>query len=125
MAKLEEAFHDPDRVGPAYAESASLVEYLVRRSGEGVIAKVLGELREGADFPTALHVASGLTPSELEAAWLASMRARWLFAPDLNTLLWLGMVVLLFIAFVRMLRQRRRKQDEAETELAAGYDDDE
>jgi len=118
MAKLEAAFQDPDRVGLAYAESASLVEFLVQRKGEGVIAALLAEVRRGRDFPGALRDVAGLAPGEWEEAWQDSLRRRWFAAPDLNVLLWLAMVVLLLLAFVRMVRERRRRREEAEAEIA-------
>ena len=54
-------------MGVAYAEAASLVDFLVQQHGEGAIAGVLRALRQGADFPSALRRVTGLTPEQFEA----------------------------------------------------------
>ncbi len=116
LAELDAAFGREDTVDTAYAESASLIEFLVARSGQDSIASLLQALRVGEDFPPALAHVTGLTPEAFQAAWGKWVRPRTRPLPDLTMLLWLAMVVLLFLAFLRMLRERRRPEREMEEE---------
>jgi hypothetical protein len=120
VANLEAAFRDEDTVGSAYAESASLITFLVAQKGPEVISSLLARVAEEGAFPKALKEVTGLTEAELDAAWQDSLRGRWGWIPflDLNALIWMVMVVLLLIALLRQLRERRRARDN-ETEDAA------
>jgi tetratricopeptide (TPR) repeat protein len=54
-----------------YAQSLSLVEYLVAARGEGALACVVKRLREGDALAEALRHEAGLGPGELFAGWRA------------------------------------------------------
>jgi hypothetical protein len=52
-----------------YAQSLSLVEYLMAQRGEGAVSCVIARLREGLSFAEALSEETALTPPELFAGW--------------------------------------------------------
>jgi hypothetical protein len=115
VSNLEEAFQDPRAVTAAYAESSSLVSFLVARKGEAVLPRLLRALRETGDFPRALRRTAGLSVDDLDQQWQHWVRRRWwLMLPDLNLMLWFVMVVLLIIAVIRVVRERRRRREELE-----------
>ena len=115
VSNLEEAFQDPRTVTAAYAESSSLVSFLVARKGEAVLPRLLRALRETGDFPHALRQTAGLSVDDLDQQWQQWVRRRWwLMLPDLNLVLWFVMAVLLVIAVIRVVRERRRRQEELE-----------
>ena len=59
-------FGEPwDAERAAYADSLSLIEYLVAVRGEGAVACLVTRLREGASFDDALRGETGLAPREL------------------------------------------------------------
>jgi hypothetical protein len=99
--------------GLAYAQSASLLNFLVAEHGEPVIADLLAALRDRGDFEPALRQSAGFSLPELESAWRGSLSRRWrwpmLFQSGAPVLL---MMLLLFIAgLIRHLLQRRRRQE--------------
>jgi tetratricopeptide (TPR) repeat protein len=52
-----------------YAQSLSLVEYLVAQRGEGALSCLVARLREGVSFAEALRAETGLAPRDLFAGW--------------------------------------------------------
>ena len=114
LADLDPAFRRRDAdTALAYAQSASLVNFLVAERGERVIADLLAALRESRNFDSALQQATGFTPPELESAWRSSVARRWrwpLFV-DSGSLVLTLMLVLFLIGLVRYLRERRRRQE--------------
>ncbi|MCJ7821934.1 MAG: peptidase MA family metallohydrolase, partial [Armatimonadetes bacterium] len=62
-----------ERAGLAYAQSASLVNFLVAERREPVIADLLAALRERGDFESALQQSAGFSLPELESAWRGSL----------------------------------------------------
>ncbi|GAG43929.1 unnamed protein product, partial [marine sediment metagenome] len=70
ISELDAEFRSLGDTNPlAYAEAASLVNFLVSERGEGVIADLLAALRQHRDFATALEQTTGWTVLELESAW--------------------------------------------------------
>ena len=114
VAELDAAFRSGgERSALAYAESASLVNFLVAERGESVIADLLRALRQTRSFDAALQQAAGLPLPELESAWRSSLARRWrwplLFqsgAPILAL-----MVLLFLVGLIRHLLRRRRRQE--------------
>jgi len=114
LADLDPAFRRRDAdTALAYAQSASLVNFLVAERGERVIADLLAALRESRNFDSALQQATGFTPPELESAWRSSVARRWRWPLFLRSGAWvlILMVVLFFVGLVRYLRERRRRQE--------------
>jgi hypothetical protein len=99
--------------GLAYAQAASLVNFLVAQRGEGVIADLLRSIATSRDFEESLRQVTGWRPAEMEAAWQTATARRWRW-PLLfeSQAVWFGLMVLLFLAgLARYLRQRRRRQE--------------
>ncbi len=99
--------------GIAYAEAASIVNFLVDRRGEGVIADLLAGLRRTGDFETSLEQATGFTLAELESTWRRSVSRRWRWPLLLTSPApILGLMLLLFlIGVVRFYVAKRRRQE--------------
>jgi hypothetical protein len=99
--------------GLAYAQAASVVNFLVDRQGETVIAALLQSIRQTADFETSVQQVTGLTTAELEASWRRSVSHRWrwilLFQSSAPVF---GLMLLLFlVGFIRHYREKRRRQE--------------
>lgn len=52
-----------------YAQSLSLLQYLVAQRGEGAVTCLVARLREGDSFPEALRAETGLAVHDLFAGW--------------------------------------------------------
>jgi len=117
IAELDAAFHSGgQRTALAYAQSASLVNFLVAERGEEIIADLLRTLRETRSFDAALDQATGRRLPELESAWRRSLARRWrwplLFQSGAPVL---ALMLLLFLAgLVRHFLRRRRRQEISE-----------
>jgi hypothetical protein len=66
----------PDRADLSYAESYSLVDYLVTKFGQGKMLKLFGNLRDGMKVEDALVDAYGFGLDGLEDGWRASVGAK-------------------------------------------------
>lgn len=114
IGELDRAISDRgDEAGLAYAQAASIVNFLVAQRGEGVIADLLRAIARSEDFEAALQQVTGWQQSEMESAWrrAASRSWRWPLLFE-SQLIWFGLMVLLFLAgLVRYLRERRRRQE--------------
>jgi len=115
--RLEELDHaigqHGENAGLAYAQAASLVSFLVAQRGEGVITDLLHSIAASRDFEESLRQVTGWQPDEMEIAWRTAAARRWRW-PLLfqSQAVWLGLMVLLFLAgLARYLRQRRRRQE--------------
>jgi hypothetical protein len=113
LAELDGAIEARDSTsGLAYAQSTSLVHFLVSEYGEEVIEDLLRSLRHTRDFEMSLLEVTGLDLDELERQWRRSVSRRWgwrlLFRPEL---IYLVMAVLLVIGVIRHLLERRRRQE--------------
>ena len=58
----------------AYAESATAVEYLLRRHGETAVRTLLTRVGEMKDFASAFEEATGVPYAEFQADWLRRLR---------------------------------------------------
>jgi len=100
--------------GLAYAEAASVVNFLVAERGEPVIAELLSSLAKTGDPEASLRELTGWTNADLETAWRRSVsqRWRWPLLFDSPALIY-GLMVFLFAAgLARYLRDRRRRRQE-------------
>lgn len=64
---------DEDRALLSYAESASVVEYLVKDFGRDRIQQLMSRFREGVTYEEAIQGAFGLGLGELDREWRASL----------------------------------------------------
>jgi hypothetical protein len=123
LADLDDAFAgDPTRVQLAYAESYTLVEFLVELDPDRGVAKLLTRLGETRDVGRALRLAYGLPAEALEQSWLQSVRTNYLTAsypPIVEMLILATMGVLaIFMIMVRWhLRLEARGRISAEERM--------
>jgi len=117
LASLTKEFPRARALVPvAYAESESVLRFLVRDRSEAAVREVFGRLAAGEPFERALEGAAGYGAAGLEAAWRRSLSysrglrlARTLFAPG-ALFLWQALVVVAGYFFVR--RRRRRAMED-------------
>jgi hypothetical protein len=125
LESLCAAFPD-DKSGAvqAYAQSASVVRYLQNRYGNQRLRDLLMSYGDGADCNGGVQRVLGLSLSELEARWLASVGGETSPAeiPALDTELvvpWVGLIgggtVLATSLYWLRPRRRARRSNEEET----------
>ena len=93
-----------DSVEVAYAESADIVAWLIRRDGAGRLAVLAERLRAGDAFSAAMQTAFGRTLPGLEEEWRADVHSRFALAP-----FWAGsgLVSVLTVGIVALAGIRR------------------
>jgi hypothetical protein len=110
----------PTDVDLAYAQSVSLVTFLLRVDDGAAVHRLVARLGEGQPFPAAFRAAFGQPVAGAEVDWKRSLRARWGWLPiafDPN-LLWGLAAILVVLGALRAHRRHRRR-------LAAMPDDPE
>jgi len=111
------------RVDLAYAQSADFVDWLMGRpQGQEKLRDVIGRVREGQSFRTALERTYSASMTRLEIDWHDSLSERFQALPLLfgSGTLWVFAAFLIVIAYVRRRRKDREKFDEwAEEERAS------
>jgi Peptidase MA superfamily len=112
-AELSQRFPTrPRQVNLAYAQSADLVEYLLRsEANRTYLVALLREVKQGRSFEQALLSAYGVDLPYLEHEWRRSLGERYRVLPMVltGTALWGGIAVLVVIAFIRRRRDQRQK----------------
>lgn len=99
----------PD-VGLAYAQSADVVAFLLRRPhGSDKMRRMLGAIRDGKDFEAAMKSAFGFDLDHLEREWRADLDERHSAYPVVlgGGGLWALVVVALAIGYFRKRRRNR------------------
>lgn len=76
---------DSAQAGLAYAQSGSVVEFIIQRYGEDAMAELLDIFSEGALYDEALEQALGVDTWELDSAWRESLGAPALEIPGAST----------------------------------------
>jgi hypothetical protein len=124
LAEVDAGFLSDGRgVSRAYAVSAALVRFLLRRHGESAVAAVASRLARGVSFEDAFEAVTGETPGEFARAYFGreALLATWVPFLTSATGLWMGITALALLAI-----RRRRARDQAlrdawaaEEELAA------
>ncbi len=106
----------------AYAQSVHFTIFL-NRQGEGVLPKLLAELRAGRSTEDALQLATGLGLAELEATWHSRMTWGHVYIPVLGSsgAFWgLASLLFLFASWKRRREFRIQLARMAERERLAG-----
>lgn len=123
FARLSDAFpSQPHRVNLAYAQSADFVRWLLARDeGERKFNELLGRLRDGQSFETALERTYSVSMTSLEVDWHASLAERFQALPLLigSGGLWVLAAFLIVIAYARRRRKDRATIEEWEEEERA------
>jgi hypothetical protein len=110
LAELEASFPaDAPEDSLPYAEAADFVRFLAKRS-PAAFRDLVGRLRDGAPFESALAGAYGVDRPALERAWKEDMARRYAFLPVLLG----GLAAWIVVALaMRLARLRRRKKSRA------------
>lgn len=117
MIALEDRFPDSgDPMLRAYAQSRSLLEYVVSRYGKEGLQGILHRLKEGQRVDQAIGLALGISYGDLELEWLRHIRGRsvWLIwiTQHLYDILFFVGAVLTIIASARLWAKKRRRDAE-------------
>ncbi len=105
--------------GIAYVQSMAAVQDLRERGGDEGLASLLGRIRAGASFDTAMRETYGLTLGQFYAAWSEELGGYgWLLALSDERSVWIGIAVLVALLYVvrrrsvkREIARRRRSED--------------
>ncbi|HEX4338260.1 MAG TPA: peptidase MA family metallohydrolase [Polyangiaceae bacterium] len=112
LSRIDHGFPaDAAQAEIAYAESADVVRFLLRQEDRERFPALIGRLREGQPFASALRDAYGVDLWTLEHEWREDVAKRYSFLPVFfsGSLIWIGVLVLFALAW------RRRRQKSKET----------
>jgi hypothetical protein len=112
----------PNQVNLAYAESADLVEHMLRGERDrGRLRQLLVAVKAGASFEQALLSTYHVDLPYLEREWKRSLGERYRVLPMVltGTALWGGIAVLVVVAFWRRRKDHREKLSRWAEEEAA------
>ncbi len=134
LYRIRAVFPD-DRQGfaLAYEESRSMIEFIAQKYGEGSVRGIIGRLKDGETFNTAIRSELSLSIAELEAKWLNDLDIRnsWVsyISNNIYWLLFMFGSVIIIAGFIRLRwRIKHYRDDEEEDEiemLERMYRDDE
>jgi hypothetical protein len=123
LADLDRGFPDDNRyeVSIAYAESADFLRFLLRGTDRARFASLVVRVRNGEPFDAALADSYGATLRVLEYEWRKELGERYGYVPVLTggSVIWVGVVFLMGIGWVRKRKQARAKLAEWEAEERA------
>ncbi len=109
LAELDAGFSsDSAAVARSYAVSASLVRYLLREFGDGVVGRVLAGVSGGAGFDDAFEAATGESVGRFARSYFQreTFWTTWVPVLTSSTVLWMAITVLALLAI-----RRRRDRD--------------
>ncbi len=93
----------------AAAQSEALLSFIATTYGDAAVRQLVAAFAEGADCPTALQSALQLSPEQLEAAWLRSLRSGEGGRSAAELAVWIGLALAGFgLAGLLLIRPRRR-----------------
>jgi len=102
----------------AYEQSKSVVNYIDRQYGKGVVLDLLGHLKNGESMEAAALKSLGISTDELEKDWLSHLEStpRWLvyLADNLYGILFFVAALLTILGFVRRIMRRKVWESEEE-----------
>ena len=102
----------------AYAESKSLVEFIMSSYGEEGVLSVLNDLKEGADVDVALSENLSITLNDLETQWHRYLKRKtgWLtyLARHLHEILFFLGALAMIYGFIKQIKKKREYQEEEE-----------
>ncbi len=94
----------------AYAESSSVIEFLIYKFGLEVIHEILNTMKEGTYFAKSLSIHTDIDFCDFPYFWkkYISQRYKWVFMLDIQNILWLIMPIMVIIGFL-IKKYRNRK----------------
>ena len=102
----------------AYEQSKSVVNYIDRQYGKGVVLDLLGHLKNGESMEAAAMKSLGISTDELEKDWLSHLEStpRWLvyLADNLYGILFFVAALLTILGFIRRIMRRKVWESEEE-----------
>jgi hypothetical protein len=122
LDELDRAFpNEGAAVSVAYAESADVVRFLMRDGDRARFGSLVQRVRAGVPFDRAIEDAYGTDQRKLEYEWRQEVAHHFGLIPALTGggLLWIFVVVLTGVAYVRKSRQSKAKLAEWEAEEKA------
>ncbi|PID58283.1 hypothetical protein CSB45_04240 [candidate division KSB3 bacterium] len=109
----------------AYAQSFSLVSFLLHHSNRQLFPEFIAALKRGMDTDTALRASFGISLKTLEHDWQASLAERYSCFEYLSNsaLLWFVLSLIVISAYLMKCRQAKRIQEAWEEDEAEETDD--
>jgi len=109
LSDLDRNFPADEGVNVAYAESADFVRYLMRDEDRGRFAQLVERVRGSESFDQSMADAYGADSRRLEYRWREELSHRFSVWPAIlgGSILWVGAIALLVMAYVK--RRRRSK----------------
>lgn len=128
--ELTEDFPEEERLARvAYAQSCSMVRFIVKKYGKDTLRQCISLLAQGRKMDEALAGSTGWSLVGLERKWLKSIKSRykWISLITSWVALWGFVVLILVLAYWRRKIKNRRiiQQWEEEDEWWWEFDDDE
>jgi hypothetical protein len=102
----------------AYAESCSIIMFMVKRYGNDALKRCIHELAKGRPFDEALASATGVNIDWLEGRWMKDLKKRykWYYLLSSSIILWGGAILILSIGLIRRKVKNQRIINEWEEE---------
>ena len=94
----------------AYAQSFSLVAFLLNNYGRPVFHKFINNLKEGLDTNTALIYSAGVNLKRLELEWQASLKKRYSWISYLANIGLFWFVLSVGFVIIYLIKRQRAKQ---------------
>lgn len=109
----------------AYSQSYSIIDFIVKRYGEQALGECVKELANGRLFDEALANATGANIDWIESIWLRQLkkRYRWYSVISSFSVLWVGAVLILSIAYIKRKIKNHKIIKEWEDEEKEIYQD--
>lgn len=116
IGELKRFPRDEKSIHLAYAESRSIVEYIVREFGPEGLLNMLEGLKQGLTIEEAVLKSLSVSGYELELGWRAYLKRRhtWLtyLSNNIYVILFLFAALTVVYGFIRMLIRKRAYKDE-------------
>jgi hypothetical protein len=119
LEALSDSFpDDAQSLRLAYAESLSVVQYIVRKYGDQRLLEMLGYMKDGLDADRAARESLSVSIHGLETGWRGSLSRRHTWVAYLSDNVYLLLFalggVLTILGFIRFLLRKRAYRDEEE-----------
>ncbi len=103
----------PNQTRLAYAESASIIAYLIDVYGLQIINEILHRIKEGQSFAASITAATNIDYVDFPIYWRKYIRQkyRWIFVLDIQNILWLIIPVMVVVIYFIIRIKNRRKQE--------------